>query len=134
MATHVGKEGSAAVGVNDIVELNGWSLAITANVEATEDTALGDEWLTYKSGSDVEKSWSGTLSCMLDETDSTGQQTMVSGAEVTLNLYTEGQVAGDQIFTGQAIIQEITIDVARNQITPRVFNFLGTGALTESTV
>ena len=135
MATHVGKEGSVYVGANQVAEVVSFELVETADVEATEDTALGDEWKTFKSGSDVEKQWSGSIVCHWDETDTNGQEAMTNAASVTLNLYVEGNSSGDTYYTGTAIINEIGVSVTNNRaITGRTFAFIGSGALSQTTV
>lgn len=138
MATHVGKEGSVFVDSNQVAEINGWE--VTATGEPVEDSELKDEWRTYKSGSDIVKEWSGTLEMHYDETDTDGQGALtagVVGAEVTLNLYPEGDGSpqtGDQYFTGTAIITEHGASVAKGEIIARPISFQGTGPLTVSTV
>ena len=135
MATHVGKEGSVYVGANQVAEVISFEFTETGDVEATEDTALGDEWKTFKSGSDVEKSWSGAMVCHWDETDTSGQEALTNSASVTLNLYVEGNSSGDTYYTGTAIINEIALAVTNNRsITGRTFAFIGSGALTKTTV
>ncbi|MFQ5510160.1 MAG: hypothetical protein ACE5FN_12630, partial [Leptospirillia bacterium] len=98
MANHVGSEGLVKVGVNTIAEVKSWSLDIQG--EVVEDTELNDAWKTHKPGI---KSWTGSVECHWDETDALGQGAMVVGNEVTLNLYPEGDVLGDQYYSGLAI-------------------------------
>jgi hypothetical protein len=132
MATHVGKEGSVANGANTVAEVNGWEL--TESAELVEDSELSDEWRTFKSGTDVYKEWSATVTCWWDETDTNGQIAMSLGASVTLNLYGEGKVAGDTYYTGTAIVEERGTAVAKGAIIERTMTLRGSGALSETTV
>ena len=129
MATHHGKAGVVKVGANAVAEIQQWS--VTENIETAEDTAMGDTDKTFLTGV---KGWQGSLQCSWDETDTNGQEALTIGAGVTLNLYPEGAGAGATYKTGAAIITEITLDVNRNGVVTRAFNFLGNGALTQSTV
>lgn len=132
MATHVGKEGLVKIGINTVAELNGWEM--NEEVEEVEDTELSDEWRTFKSDTDLVKTWSGSITCMWDETDTMGQGAMTIGASVTLNLYPMGDGAGATFFTGTAIITGKGQSIAKGAITEQSFDFKGTGALTLSTV
>lgn len=129
MANHKGSEGTIKVGANTVAELNGWSLEEQA--ETIEDTNLGDTAKTFKVGN---TSWSGSVDCFWDETDTTGQGAMTIGAEVTLNLYPEGDTSGDTYYTGSAIITGSSKAAAINGMVTQSFSFQGNGALTSSTV
>lgn len=132
MATHVGKEGIVKVGVNTVAEVNGWEL--TESIEEVEDSELSDEWRTFKSGADVVKEWNAVIQAMWDETDTNGQEAMTLGASVTLNLYPEGDVTGDDFFSGTAIVTERGQSVSKGAITTRSITLKGSGALTQSQV
>jgi hypothetical protein len=95
MANHTGSEGTVKVGSNTIAEIRSFSIDETH--DAIEDTALGDTSRSFKAGL---KSWSGTIECWWDETDTSGQGALDVGAEVTLNLYPEGATSSDLYFTG----------------------------------
>ncbi len=132
MATHVGKEGIVKIGANTVAELNGWELSETA--EEVEDSELSDEWKTYKSGTDIVKEWTASMSCWWDETDTTGQQALTLGASVTLNLYPEAAGSGATYQTGTAIVTERGMTIEKGGVTSRSISVRGTGALTETTV
>ena len=132
MATHVGKEGIVTIGGSTVAELNGWETTETA--EPVEDTELSDEFKTFKSGSDIVKEWKGKISCMWDETDTAGQETMTIGASLTVVFAAEGTASTDRIGTGTGIIEEIGIAIEKGSTTEREFSLQGTGQLVWSTV
>lgn len=129
MATHKGSEGVVKVGTDTVAEITGWSLDETA--DTIEDTALSDSAKTFLS--DL-TSWTASADAHWDETDTTGQGALTSGATVTLNLYPEGDVTGDTFWSGSAIVTSISRSGAIGSTISASFSFQGTGALTESTV
>ena len=129
MANHHGTEGLVRVGANTVAEVNGFSFTI--NAEYAEDTNLADTAKTYNPIAIT--SWSGTVSAFWDETDTTGQGGLVTGANVALVLAPEGIDSGDTRWSGNALITEITRNVQRGAITEITFNFIGNGALTAAT-
>lgn len=129
MANHKGSEGLVKVGTNTVAEILSWSLERTA--DTIEDTVLGETAKTFQSNT---TSWSGSAEAYWDETDTTGQGAMTIGAQVTLNLYPEGDVSGDTYFSGAIIITSISMSADNNGMVTASFSFQGTGALTESTV
>lgn len=95
---------------------------------------MGDTWETHIAGSG-QKRWEGSLTCHWDETDATGQVTLVAGASVTLNMYPEGATTGDYYYTGTASVVEHSVSTKKDGETIRAsFKFKGNGALTPSTV
>ena len=128
MATHTGSEGTVKVGSNTIAEIRSFSVATSA--DTAEDTTMGDSWRTYKT---TLKSWSGSIDCFWDETDTTGQGALVEGSEVTLNLYPEGAATGDKYYAGSAIITGMTINSSFDGMVEASFTFQGTGALSGAT-
>lgn len=129
MATHKGSEGIVKIGTNTVAEVTGFSFDETA--DTIEDTSLSDSARTYVS--DL-TSFSGSIDCMWDETDTTGQGAMTVGASVTLNLYPEGATTGDTYYSGTALITSISRANAIGAMVTASFSFQGTGALTSSTV
>lgn len=63
---------------------------------------MGDTWRSHKTGLN---SWSGSLECWFDDTD-TAQGNLTLGASVTLDLQPEGTDLGDFLLTGTATITE----------------------------
>jgi len=119
MATHIGNEGSVAIGANTVAEVESWSITFTST--NTEKAAIGDTYVSRIAGL---KDCSGTITCFWDETDSNGQESLTEGATVVLNLYPEGATSGDLYYTGNAIVDEVTVDVGGpNEIIKRTFTF-----------
>ncbi len=129
MANHKGSEGTVAIGANTIAEIRSWSISESGTT--IDDSELADTWDTKLPGP---QSWSGSIECYWDETDTTGQGAMTTGAIVTLNLYPEGNVTGDTYYTGSAIITGIERSGARDGMVEASYSFEGSGALTQSTV
>ena len=129
MATHKGSEGLVKIGNNTVAEVTGFSFDETA--DTIEDTALSDSARTYVT--DYTSS-SGSVDCMWDETDTTGQGAMTIGASVTLNLYPEGADSGDTYYSVTALITGITRANAMGSMVTASFSFQGTGAVTSTTV
>ena len=131
MATHWGNEGIVKVGANAIAEVD--SFEVNESVDPVEDTAMGDTYKTHIPGSG-HKEWSGSLTCHWDESDANGQEALVIGASVTLNLYPEGDASGDIELSGLASITNISIGVPKDGLVSRSFEFMGNGALTHGAV
>lgn len=129
MANHKGSEGHVAIGANTIAELKSYSLSRSVNT--IDDTTLSDTWTTKKPGT---QSWSGSVECFWDETDTTGQGALTEGAEVTLNMYPEGATTGDTYWTGSALVTAIENSGSIDGMAEASFSFEGNGALTTTTV
>lgn len=124
MATHWGNEGTVKIGANAVAEID--NFRVSEEAATVDDTSMGDAWETHIVG---RKSWSGNLTCHWDETDSTGQEALVVGASVTLNLYPEGASTGDRYCSGTATITSVEVSVPKDGVISRTFNFKGNGAL-----
>ena len=129
MATHTGSEGTVKVGSNAIAEIRSFSIEETA--DTLEDTTMGDTARTYKSSLTT---YTGTVDVLWDETDTTGQGALTIGAEVTLNLYPEGDTSGDTYYTGSAIVTGRTINSSYDGLVEMSISVQGNGALSETTV
>lgn len=129
MATHKGSEGTVKSGANAIAEIR--SYTITQSADTIEDTVMGDSARTYLSSL---TSFSGSIECYWDETDTNGQLTLDPGSTVTINVYPEGSSSGDTYYTGSVIITEKSITASFDGMVEASFSFQGTGALTETTV
>jgi hypothetical protein len=129
MATHTGNEGIVKVGANAVAEVR--SFTVTETAETVDDTVKGD---TYRTKKVTFKSWSGEIGALWDETDTDGQGALSVGAEVTLNLYPEGDSSGDTYLTGAAIITEREITSDLEGLVEASLTVEGNGALTEATV
>jgi len=129
MATHKGSEGTVKVGSNAVAEIRSYSIEESA--DTLEDTSMGDSARTYKPSL---TSFSGSLDVFWDETDTTGQGALTIGSEVTLNLYPEGDTAGDTYYTGTAIVTGVTRTGSFDGLVEASVSVQGTGALTQTTV
>lgn len=129
MATHSGSEGTVKVGSNAVAEIRSYSIEESA--DTLEDTSMGDTARTYKPSLTT---FSGSLDVLWDETDTTGQGALTIGAEVTLNLYPEGDASGDTYYTGSAIVTGRTVTGSFDGLVEMSITVQGNGALTESTV
>lgn len=128
MSTHHGKSGVVKIATATVAEVTQFSFK--TDVEFADDTVMGDTWKTQLVG---QSSWDGSLACFWDEGDANGQELLVSGAEVALNLYPEGAANGSKYFYGQALIKEVTITVQKDAVVTREFTFTGQGVLTLGT-
>ena len=129
MATHAGSEGTVKVGSNAIAEIRSFSLEETA--DTLEDTTMGDTARTYKSSLTT---FTGSVDVFWDETDTVGQGALTIGASVTLNVYPEGDTAGDTYYTGSAIVTGVTRSSSFDGLVEASITVQGSGALTASTV
>jgi predicted secreted protein len=128
MANHTGSEGIVKISTNTIAEVRSWTLTNTA--DTIEDTTMGDSWRTHQS---VLSAWSGQVVCYWDETDTTGQGALTSGATVALKLYPEGATTGDIYYSGNAIVTSIERSASFDGMVEATFAFQGTGTLTQAT-
>jgi hypothetical protein len=129
MATHKGSEGTVKSGANAIAEIRSYTITETADV--LEDTSPGDSSRTYLASL---KTFTGSIECFWDETDTNGQLTLDVGSTVTINIYPEGSTSGDVYYTGSVIITEKSVTASFDGMVEASFSFQGTGALSESTV
>jgi hypothetical protein len=129
MATHTGSEGTVKVGSNAIAEIR--SFSIEESADTLETTTMGDTARTYSSSLTT---FTGSVDVFWDETDTSGQGALTIGAEVTLNLYPEGDTSGDTYYTGTDIVTGRTINSSFDGLVEMSISVQGSGALTETTV
>ncbi len=129
MALTKGRDGTVKVGANTVAEIKDWSLEQSA--ETIDGTVLGS---TDKAVSDGLKSWSGSLNCFWDSSDTNGQEALSVGASVTLNMYPGGDSSGETEYTGTAIITGISRSGNNGGNVEASFSFEGNGALAQNTV
>ena len=79
-------------------------------------------------------SFSGSIDVFWDETDTSGQGALTIGSEVTLNVYPEGDTAGDTYYTGTAIVTGVSRSASFDGLVEASVSVQGTGALTSTTV
>ena len=129
MATHTGSSGIVKVGTAAIAEIRSYSIEEAA--EVIESTSMGDTSRTYDPGL---KTFSGSMECFWDETDANGQVALAIGSSATINVYPEGEEAGDTYYGGAIIVTGITVGASYDGQVERSITFQGTGALTITTV
>ena len=129
MATHKGSEVTVKVGSNAVAEIRSYSIEESA--DTLEDTSMGDSARTYKSSL---TNFSGSLDVFWDETDVDGQGALSIGSEVTLNVYPEGDTAGDTYYTGSAIVTGVSRSASFDGLVEASISVQGNGALTPTTV
>ena len=116
-------------GSNAVAEIRSYSIEESA--DTLEDTSMGDTARTYKPSLTT---YTGSLEVLWDETDTSGQGALTIGAEVTLNLYPEGDTSGDTYYTGSAIVTGRSITGSYDGLVEMSISVQGNGALSETTV
>ena len=129
MATHKGSEGLVKVGSATVAEVKSYSLEESA--DTLETTKMGDAARTYLPSL---TSFSGSVDCFWDETDSNGQVALSVGASVTLVFYPEGAASGDTYYSGTALVTGKTITGSFDGMVEASISVQGTGALSTATV
>ena len=129
MATHKGSEGLIKVGSNTVAEVRSYSLEETADV--IESTSLSDTAKTFEAST---TSFSGSVECFWDETDTSGQVALSVGSSVTLVWYPEGDSAGDTYYSGSVIVTGKTITASNDSLVEASISVQGSGAITTATV
>lgn len=124
MATFNGNGGIVKTGTDAIAEVLDFSIDEAANT--VDDTVLGDTSSTHKEGL---HSWSGSINCFWDDTDTAGQVTLTIGSTVAINLLPEGATTGDAQYSGNCTIVGISRAVANDSIITQSFTFTGNGDL-----
>ena len=129
MATHTGSEGTVKVGTDAVAEIRSFSIEETA--DTLDDTSMGDTARTFKPSLTT---YTGSVDVLWDETDTSGQGALTIGAEVTLNLYPEGDTSGDTYLTGTSIVTGRSITSSHDGLVEMSISVQGTGALSTTTV
>jgi predicted secreted protein len=129
MASHIGRDGIVKVGANTVAEVK--SFSIEESADTVETTKMTD---VARSHAITLTSFSGSLDCFWDETDTTGQGALTIGASVTLALYPEGDTTGDTYYSGTALVTGVSRSASFDGMVEASISVQGTGALTASTV
>ncbi len=129
MASHIGRDGIVKVGAATVAEVK--SFSIEESADTVETTKMTD---TARSHAITLTSFSGSLDCFWDETDTTGQGALTIGASVTLALYPEGDTAGDTFYSGTALVTGVSRTASFDGMVEASISVQGTGALTADTV
>lgn len=123
MAVTKGSEGLVKIGANTIAEVKSYSIEESA--DTVETTSMGDAARTYRPSLTT---FTGTIECHWDEADTNGQAALTIGAEVTLNLYPEGDTSGSY-YTGSVIITGVSRAGAMDDVVSATYSFQGNGEL-----
>lgn len=129
MATHTSASGVIKVGSNAVAEVTGFSIEHSG--DTVEDTVIGDSARTYLH---TLKSFTATIDCFWDETDTDGQEDIDVGDSLTFNIYPEGDSSGDAYYSGTGIVTGMTVSTAVGEMITRTFSIQGSGDLTHTTV
>ncbi len=129
MATHAGYGGAVKVGSVAVAEVKDFSLETTANTADT--TVLGGSGWT-----DVDvttKSWTASMNCIWSDDDA-GQQDLIEGLTVTLNLYPRGDSAGKELWSGSALVTSVSKTVSAEGLIEASISVTGKGAMAETDI
>ena len=125
MAKVTGNSGAVKIGAAVVAEITKFDVTITPVI--IQDVAIGDTWAAANAGS---KSWSGSIECFFDITDTDGQNVLLPGNTVALLLYPEGQVVGKWQYSGNVIIGAVTVSTVVDTHITTSFAFTGKGSMT----
>ena len=130
MAVKKGRDGTVKIGSDDVLQLQSWSFEETT---ATIDyDSMGSTWVSRKA--DI-KDATGDIVYLLDDTASgNAQASLTNGAEVTLELYSQGEGSGATYRTGPAIITGISEPVEKGGIVTVTATWAANGAWSTDTV
>lgn len=136
MAFHTGKEGIVKIGASPVVvaEVKEWGIETTG--ETADATTMNSAQANggWRSNVATLKSWSGSLACLWDDSDTTGQGALIEGATIALKVYPDGDDSAAVFFSGNAIVTSVSRNSTTEGLTEAAFTFTGTGALTKATV
>jgi hypothetical protein len=126
----VGNNGLVKIDVNAVANVLNWSISTTANI--VPNTVLGDPWETNLVGT---KTWSGAISCYWVDDDTTGQDLLVEGALVDVELYPDTDAPGSAFYSGSIRVGGVEYGGVENNTTATAnFSFTGNGAMTREAV
>lgn len=131
MAGLHGKNGKIVVGSSGVVaEVTDWSVEESA--DTIDDTAMSP---TGEAETHIPSltSWTGSISCNYDPTDSDGQIAMRAGQSMTVKLYPEGDASGKKYWSGTATITKMGQTGQVKAKLAASFSLKGNGALVQTT-
>ena len=129
MAVHTGQNGVVKVGGNTVAEVTAFTLETTADV--IESTALANSAKSFVAN---RVSFTATIECAFDETDTNGQIALTEGQAVSLHLYPEGADSGDYYYTGNAIVTGNSVSVTMDDLIRLSISVQGNGGITRTTI
>ena len=128
MAVHKGSEGAIKIGSATVAEVKSYSLDESA--DTIETSNMGSSARTYLASL---TSFSGSVDCMWDETDSS-QNALAVGSTVTLLWYPEGSGTGATYYSGSVIVTGKNITGSFDGLVEASIAIQGSGAITTATV
>lgn len=128
MACYLGKDGLLYIDSDAVGEITNFSLEETA--DTVECTAMGDTYRTYKT---TFKAWTASAEVHWDPDDS-GQDRLIVGNTVTVDLYPEGNSSTDTRLTGSAIVTALTQTAPFDGLVTQAVTLQGTGTLLRTVV
>jgi len=129
MAAITGVAGTVKAATNTIAEIVSFSVDQSANI--ISDSELTDAVETSIAG---RTSWSGTVECMWDDADTTGQGSMTIGSSLTFAFLPEGATAASAEYEGTGIVESRGLAISDESMITQSFSIKGSGALTIGTV
>ena len=129
MAVHTGSAGLVKAGGTTVSEVTGFTLETTADI--IETTALANSTKSFVAS---RTSFTATIECHFDETDTNGQQALIEGASLNILLHPEGDDSGDFVLQGACIVTGNSTSVTMDDTIRTSISVQGTGGLTRTTV
>lgn len=121
MSVYHGNAGTVTVGANTLIKIKSWQANITA--DTAETTGMGDASKSYLAG---QKDGSGSVTCLLDHDDTTGQDALAEGATVTITMYPGGNSSGRKKLTAtNCIITSLDMSGDMGGVPEITFSFVG---------
>lgn len=130
MSTIHGSAGIVKVGSNAVAEIE--SFSIEESAEFADNTPMGTTART--SHETPMTSWSASVECMLDESDTTGQGAFVAGATVAAKFYVDGDASGKAERSGTLRVTGVSISQPKDGMVTVSFSGQGSGALAKAAV
>ena len=127
MTAITGRSGIVQIASATVAEIVSFSFEETG--EVVDDTELTDTAKTHLP--DIE-SWTGSMECHWDPSDTNGQEAMTINASVTVHFVAEGTGAGNIDYNGTATVTGISRSVAGGSTVGASFTLQGNGVLTRT--
>jgi hypothetical protein len=128
MSKHIGNNGAVFAGLDEVGCITSWDWSQTqANVDTT---CMKDEAATNLPG---RTETTGNITVNWNDGD-TGQAALVAGAQLTLQLYNDGETAGDLYDEVPVTIDTVSKSVADGSVITKTCAWTATGPLLEDEV
>lgn len=128
MARYTGKDGIVDVDGNAVAQVTGWVLDVVAPLQ--EANVCGQGYVGHDTGA---PRVTGTINCLHDPADLTGQALMTIGAKVALKLQSQGVGSGlPQFSIASAVISGTPVNLEADPHVTREYSFGADAALDET--